>query len=173
MSRLSSVARVERFFDDGGFFTELARRVAIRTESQEPASRPALQRDLVDEMTPSLNTLGFECRVFDNPDPRGGPLLVARRFEGEGSTRLSYGHGDVVREDRKFKRPFPDRGRPGTGLDALGAATGCSQYQSPPQPKCSKLKSKLPLVAASTCNTCWPAGITSLPMPSPGMVAIA
>ncbi len=108
MSRLSCVARVKRFFDDGGFFTELARRVAIRTESQEPASRSALQRYLVDEMTPSLNTLGFECRVFDNPDPRGGPLLVARRSEGEGPTLLSYGHGDVVREDRKeFQTPFP------------------------------------------------------------------
>ena len=98
--------------------------MAIRTESQEPASWPELLRDLVDELTPSLNTLGFECRVFDNPDPRGGPLLVARRFEGEGPTLLSYGHGDVVREDRKLKRPFSDRGRPGTGLDALGAATG-------------------------------------------------
>ncbi len=44
MNRLFCVARVERQFDDGGFFTELARRVAIRTESQELASRPALQR---------------------------------------------------------------------------------------------------------------------------------
>lgn len=97
MSRAACIERVERFFDDGGLFAELARRVAIRTESQEPAGRPELQRYLDDEMAPSLSRLGFECRVFDNPDPKGGPFLIARRSEVDGPTVMTYGHGDVVR----------------------------------------------------------------------------
>ena len=37
------------------------------------------------------------ARVLDNPDPRGGPLLLAHRHEGAGlPTVLTYGHADVV-----------------------------------------------------------------------------
>ena len=36
--------------------------------------------------------------MLANPDPAGGPILVAERHEGEGlPTLLTYGHGDVVR----------------------------------------------------------------------------
>jgi hypothetical protein len=31
MSREGAIARIERHIDDGGFFSELARRVAVRT----------------------------------------------------------------------------------------------------------------------------------------------
>ncbi|RMD63700.1 MAG: M20 peptidase family dipeptidase [Alphaproteobacteria bacterium] len=98
MSRDAALAHISDYFDNGGFFTDLARRVAIPTESQEPAQRPQLYRYLHEEMTPSLEALGFTCTVYDNPEPRGGPFLIARRHEGDDlPTLMSYGHGDVVR----------------------------------------------------------------------------
>ena len=81
MSRAEAIARITDYFEDGGFFADLARRVAIHTESQEPAQKPELYRYLTDEMRPSLEPLGFDCRIFDNPVERGGPFLVARRHE--------------------------------------------------------------------------------------------
>ena len=55
---------------------------------------------------------------------------------------------------------------------SLGIISPWARYQSPPQPKFSNSKLKDLLAAASACNTVCPAGITSLPMPSPGMQAI-
>jgi acetylornithine deacetylase/succinyl-diaminopimelate desuccinylase-like protein len=99
VSKSDAIARIERYFDDGEFFQDLSRRVAIATESQELDRRPELHRYLVDEITPSLQRLGFDCEVFANP--RGAdepPFLVARRHEGDDLlTVFSYGHGDVVR----------------------------------------------------------------------------
>ncbi len=98
MNRASAIERVTSYFDDGGFFADLARRVAIHTESQEPAQKPELYRYLTDELQPCLEPLGFACRIFDNPVERGGPFLVATRVEADDlPTVMSYGHGDVVR----------------------------------------------------------------------------
>ena len=95
--RAGAIARADEYFDGGGFFEDLARRVAIPTESQDPAQRPQLHRYLAEEMTPSLEALGFACRMFDNPVEGGGPFLVATRTEDAGlPTAMSYGHGDVV-----------------------------------------------------------------------------
>ncbi len=85
-------------FDRGDFARDLARRVALRTESQDPASGPRLRAYLADELLPSLQALGFDGRVHDNPVPGAGPLLVARRHEDDTRpTVLMYGHGDVIR----------------------------------------------------------------------------
>ena len=98
MSRNEAISRIESYFDNGAFKTDLARRVAIRTESPIPKSRPQLYRYLVDEISPYLEAMGFNCEVFDNPSNDGGPLLVARRYEsGNVPTVMTYGHGDVVR----------------------------------------------------------------------------
>ena len=98
MSREGAIARVSDYFDSGGYFEDLARRVAIHTESQEPSQKPELYRYLREEMTPTLEPLGFACTIYDNPVERGGPFLVAHRHEGdELPTMMSYGHGDVVR----------------------------------------------------------------------------
>lgn len=99
MSRADAIARAERYFDDGGFIADLARRVAIRTESQNPERGAELERYLVAEMQPSLESLGFRCRVLANPlAPRGGPFLFAERIEDAAlPTVFSYGHGDVIR----------------------------------------------------------------------------
>lgn len=97
MSRDSAIARAKRYFDEGGFLADLERRVAIPTESQNSAKRHELRRYLCDELRPSLEPLGFECRIIDNPVLDGGPFLVARRREAKNClTVMSYGHADVV-----------------------------------------------------------------------------
>jgi len=106
MSRDRAIAHAERYFDEGGFFADLARRVAIPSESQNPDRAADLARYLSGEMQPSLERLGFRCRVIENPvanpSARRGPFLLAERIEGPSLvTVLSYGHGDVVRGQEK------------------------------------------------------------------------
>ncbi len=97
MNREQLIQDVHRYFDDGRFADDLRRRVAWRTESDTGQAPPTLRTYLTDEMAPWLEPLGFDCQVLDNPDPRGGPLLLARRVEAPGlPTVLTYGHGDVV-----------------------------------------------------------------------------
>jgi acetylornithine deacetylase/succinyl-diaminopimelate desuccinylase-like protein len=98
MSRERAIAQAEKYFDEGGFFADLARRVAIPTESQNPDRGADLKRYLAGEMQPSFERLGFGCRIFDNPSAKYGPFLVAERIEDPSlATVLSYGHGDVIR----------------------------------------------------------------------------
>ncbi|WCM89041.1 M20 family metallopeptidase [Acidovorax sp. NCPPB 3576] len=98
MSRDQAIAQTLACFDDGRFQQTLARRVAFRTESQDAASGPILHAYLTEEMVPQLQTLGFACRVVDNPVPGKSPFLLAERTEeGAAFTMLTYGHGDVVR----------------------------------------------------------------------------
>jgi acetylornithine deacetylase/succinyl-diaminopimelate desuccinylase-like protein len=97
MSRDAAIAAAQTYFDEGGFLRDLARRVAIPTESQNPARADALMAYLEAEMRPTLEALGFRCRIFANP--RGaGPLLFAERQEDVAApTVLGYGHGDIIR----------------------------------------------------------------------------
>ena len=98
MDRKGAIKRIESYFDDGGFFADLARRVAVHSESQDPAQADELMRYLTGEMQPGFEALGFTCRIFPNPVARGGPFLVAERHEADDQTTvMSYGHGDVVR----------------------------------------------------------------------------
>lgn len=101
MTRAAAIARVEEYFDGGGYFGDLARRVAIRTESQNPESVDELHRYLDGEMRSTLEPLGFVCEVFANPlGARRPPFLIARRDEAaELRTVFVYGHGDVVLGD--------------------------------------------------------------------------
>lgn len=95
--REDAIAAAEEYFDAGGFRDDLARRVAIPTESQNPDRLGELYRYLEDELTPYLEALGFECAIYPNPEDGGGPFLVARRDEGDDlPTVMTYGHGDVV-----------------------------------------------------------------------------
>jgi acetylornithine deacetylase/succinyl-diaminopimelate desuccinylase-like protein len=97
MNREQLIQHVHRYFDDGRFANDLRRRVAWRTESDTGQVPPTLRTYLTDEIAPWLEPLGFNCQVLDNPDPRGGPLLLARRVEDPSlPTVLTYGHGDVV-----------------------------------------------------------------------------
>src|ERR1700748_2043792 len=97
-SRNGAIGRAEQYFDDGGFLSDLQRRVAIPTTSQEQGSMPALQEYVSGEMTESLQKLGYDCTVLPNPRSEYGPFLIARRIEDEKKpTVLTYGHGDVIR----------------------------------------------------------------------------
>lgn len=107
MSRARALALAAATLDDGRFERDLARRVAIRSASQEADSGPALQAYLDDGLAPDLRALGFDdITVHANPDGRHGPLLVARRIEDPAlPTVLGYGHGDVIRgQDASWTR---------------------------------------------------------------------
>lgn len=98
MPRSSAINRATTHFDDGGFMADLARRVAIRTESQYAASRPNLYTYLTAEMGPTLSGMGYETRLVENPVEGGAPFMIGRRIEDPSlPTVLTYGHGDVVR----------------------------------------------------------------------------
>jgi len=111
MTRDIAVARAAEYFDSGAFKVDLARRVAIATESQNPDRAGELAHYIDAEMKPALEALGFRCRVMQEAKWRG-PFLLGERIEGEGlPCVLGYGHGDVIR-----------------GLDA-GWRTGLSPWQ--------------------------------------------
>jgi acetylornithine deacetylase/succinyl-diaminopimelate desuccinylase-like protein len=75
----------------------LARRVAFRTESQNPQRSEELLRYLTDEIAPTLEQMGFAWQLWDNPVSGQPPFLFAQRIEDETlPTVLMYGHGDVV-----------------------------------------------------------------------------
>lgn len=98
MIRDAAIRAATSYLDEGGFTADLARRVAIPTESQNPDRRDALGEYLEKEMRGSLEALGFQCTIHPNPSPKGGPFLVAiRREPGAAKTLFSYGHGDVIR----------------------------------------------------------------------------
>lgn len=97
MSREKSIERATSYFDSGQLQSDLARFVAFETESQNPEKSAELPRYLNEAIKPRLQALGFECTIYDNPDPSGGPLLVGLRIENPSlPTILTYGHGDVT-----------------------------------------------------------------------------
>ena len=104
--RAAVLDAARRHLDSGDFVHDLARRVAIRTESQDAASGPALRSYLVDEIGPALEALGCSFEVHANPEPASGPLLIAHRHEDDAlPTVLVYGHGDVIRgQDKSWTR---------------------------------------------------------------------
>ncbi len=96
VSRQQALARSAAQIDDGALFATLRRRVALPTESRNPARAETLRRYLDEEIRPELEALGFTCMVREHPAARG-PFLLARRDEAAGlPTIFSYGHGDVV-----------------------------------------------------------------------------
>lgn len=98
MSRAALLQRAAAHLDSGAFETELARRIAIRSASQDADAGPALHAYLADALVPDLAAMGFATRIFDNPVAGAGPLLIATRVEDRAlPTVLMYGHGDVIR----------------------------------------------------------------------------
>jgi acetylornithine deacetylase/succinyl-diaminopimelate desuccinylase-like protein len=98
MSRDNALAHAQHGLDSGAFFADLSRRVARRTESQDPTRSADLRAYLADELCPVLQAMGFEVALHDNPVPGAPPLLTASRIEDPSlPTVLFYGHGDVVR----------------------------------------------------------------------------
>lgn len=97
-NRQQALDAIEHYFDDGGFVADLSRRVAIKTESQNPERGAELRSYLEDEMRGGLERLGMTCTVLPNPVAKGGPFLLAERIEDPAlATVFTYGHGDVIR----------------------------------------------------------------------------
>jgi acetylornithine deacetylase/succinyl-diaminopimelate desuccinylase-like protein len=101
-ARAAAIAAAQDALASGRYEAVLARRVAVPSVSQGadrvPEQAAALRSYLQDELTPALAALGFACALHANPEPGGGPLLIARRIEDPGRpTVLMYGHGDVIR----------------------------------------------------------------------------
>jgi acetylornithine deacetylase/succinyl-diaminopimelate desuccinylase-like protein len=97
MTRAQAIAHAQDYFDTGSFKSDLARLVAMPTESQNPERAPVLAQYLETEMRPLLEGLGFTCQTLTHPLSRG-PFLLASRIEDPAlPTILGYGHGDVIR----------------------------------------------------------------------------
>ena len=97
MSRETAVNAATGHFDTGAFKADLARRVAIPTDSRDTARIADLRRYIEAEMVPALEAMGFACRVLTHP-AAPGPFLFAERIEDPSLlTVLGYGHGDVIR----------------------------------------------------------------------------
>ena len=97
MSRERAIVRAEQLFDNDSFFKLLARRLSHPTESQNSGRAAALRDYLTGEMISYLETLGFVCRVAENPVSQGMPFLIGERIESaERPTCLTYGHADTV-----------------------------------------------------------------------------
>lgn len=98
--RKEAIAKSQAYFDQGGLLGDLQRRVAFHTESQEPGQAATHLAYFQQEIMPSLERMGFHCRVLDNPVAPLAPFLLAERHEDKAlPTVLSYGHTDVVRGD--------------------------------------------------------------------------
>ncbi|MBN3724019.1 M20 family metallopeptidase [Burkholderia sp. Ac-20379] len=99
-SRDALIAAAARHFDSGAYTLELARRVAARTESQNPERHDELLAYLTGDTAACLAALGFKSEIWENPVDGAPPFLFASRIEHpELPTVLIYGHGDVVRGD--------------------------------------------------------------------------
>ncbi|MCP5270711.1 MAG: M20 family metallopeptidase [Burkholderiaceae bacterium] len=105
-ARDTLLATAAAYLDEGRFEADLARRVAIRSASQDADAGPALQAYLADELVPTLTALGFTHTIHANPVAGGGPFLIAKRIEDPAHpTVLMYGHGDVIRgQDASWTR---------------------------------------------------------------------
>lgn len=105
MTRETAVREAQAYFDSGRFNTDLARRVACRTESQVPGRIEALYDYLTEDIRPQLEALGMDCRIVENAVEGGGPFLLAERMEGDTlPTVLSYGHGDTIHgQDERWR----------------------------------------------------------------------
>ncbi|MBS0241572.1 MAG: M20 family metallopeptidase, partial [Proteobacteria bacterium] len=99
-TRAGAIARAEAYVDSGGFEADLARRVAVRTESQkfpDPTAVAECHRYLEEEMKPAFAKMGFTFKSYENPVKGQGPVLLAERVEDPSLPMvLCYGHGDVV-----------------------------------------------------------------------------
>src|ERR687891_1901523 len=76
--RPAALERAARHYDGGLFLSELARLVAVPTESERPRGAPYLAYYLTEHMRPMLEKMGFVCEVLVNPALGGPPPLAGR-----------------------------------------------------------------------------------------------
>lgn len=96
-TREAAIAAARDYVTGGRFKAELARRVAVPSESPREDSGPAHRRYLENEIAPDLVTMGFTYTILENPVSPRLPVLFAERIENPSlPTVLTYGHGDVL-----------------------------------------------------------------------------
>src|SRR6201999_938243 len=96
MTRADAVARAHAMLRSGEFLSELDRRVAFQTESQNPEKRDALRAYLTDDLQPAFADMDFATRLIESPAKKGPYLLADYQENASAPTVLIYGHGDVV-----------------------------------------------------------------------------
>jgi acetylornithine deacetylase/succinyl-diaminopimelate desuccinylase-like protein len=96
MTRTDAIARARQYLHSGTFLAELDRRVAFRTESQNPERGDALRAYLEHDLQPAFAELDFATRLIESPSGKGPYLLAEYRESSSAPTILMYGHGDVV-----------------------------------------------------------------------------
>ena len=96
MTRTDAIARAHDMLRSGEFLTELDRRVAYQTESQNPEKREALRAYLTEALEPAFAGMDFSTRLIESPAGKGPYLLAEYRERASAPTVLIYGHGDVV-----------------------------------------------------------------------------
>ncbi|WP_298983218.1 M20 family metallopeptidase [uncultured Roseibium sp.] len=96
-TREAAIKAVSNYFETGGFQTELADRVAVRTSSRELEHQKELTRYLDDLMRARFEAMGFTVEIYRNEMLERAPFLVAKRIEDPSlPTLFCYGHGDTV-----------------------------------------------------------------------------
>jgi acetylornithine deacetylase/succinyl-diaminopimelate desuccinylase-like protein len=96
MTRAEAIDRVRQHLHCGDFLADLDRRVAYKTESQNPERDEALRGYLEQELQPAFSQLGFSTRLIESPTGKSPYLLAEYRENPSAPTVLMYGHGDVV-----------------------------------------------------------------------------
>jgi hypothetical protein len=82
MTRADAVALAHGYLHSGEFLSELDRRVAYATESQNPDRRDCLRAYLEAELRPAFSRLGFSTRMIESPTgdhPICSPNIVKAR----------------------------------------------------------------------------------------------
>ena len=80
MTRHQAIAHAQESFDSGSFQQTLARRIAIRTESQNPERAGVLRQYLDTEIGPAFEAMGFTCQILQHPKALA-PFLFAQCLE--------------------------------------------------------------------------------------------
>jgi acetylornithine deacetylase/succinyl-diaminopimelate desuccinylase-like protein len=96
MTRIDAVARAQDMLRSGEFLSQLDRRIAYQTESQNAEKRGALRAYLTDELRPAFAKLDFSTRLIESEPAKNPYLLAEYREDPSVPTVLIYGHGDVV-----------------------------------------------------------------------------
>lgn len=96
MNRAEAIRLAAEHLHSGEFLAELDRRVAYRTESQNPDRHGVLRSYLEQELLPAFSELGFSGELIEQPSGKNPFLLAEYRENPSAPTVLMYGHGDVV-----------------------------------------------------------------------------
>ncbi|MBL8514824.1 MAG: M20 family metallopeptidase [Betaproteobacteria bacterium] len=96
-TRDDAIAAAHAYFDRRDFHADLARRVAIPTESQNPARADVLRAYLAGEVGAALTAHRFTIDILDGTGGKPPFLIAARIEDARKPTMLCYGHGDVIR----------------------------------------------------------------------------